>query len=253
MMKKLGLLILFTVFFNVTINSQPIEQLMQEGNQFYINEQWQDAVESYNKILYQGYESAALYHNLGNSFFRLGNLGEAILNYERALKLEPRDEDIRFNLRLANARTIDNIKEVPQIFIVDWWNNFVSVFTVSGWAFIFLLVYLLMLAFIGIYFLSQNINLQRFSIYGGIASLIILFITLLIFISAYDREASTDYGIILVNSVNVKASPTPESSDSFIIHEGLKFEIQDQLDDWVRIKLADGKVGWLPGNTFGKI
>lgn len=252
-MKKIEPLILFTFFFIVTINSQPVEQLMQEGNQYYINEQWQDAVESYNKILNQGYQSASLFHNLGNAHFKLGNLGEAILNYERALKLEPRDEDIRFNLRLANARTIDNIKEVPQIFLVEWWNGFISVFTVSGWAFIFLLIYLIMLAFIGIYFLSQNINLQRFSIYGGIASLILLFITLLIFISAYEREASTNYGIILVNSVNVKVSPTYESSDSFIIHEGLKFEIQDQLDDWVRIKLADGKVGWLPGNTFGKI
>lgn len=253
MIKRTNYILLFVFILAIPFYAQPVEQLMNDGNDSYKNEQWQSAVDSYNKILNQGYESAALYYNLGNAYFKSGQLGEAILNYERGLKLEPGDEDIQFNLRLANTRTVDKIQEVPKLFITEWWDLFISAFNVSGWAFVVILFFLAFLIFIGLYFMSGSINLQRLSIYGGIVSGISLVVLLIVLVLAYNREVTSDYGVVLTDTVNVKVSPTEESSDSFVIHEGLKFEIQDQLDDWVKIKLADGKVGWLPSNTFGKI
>ena len=253
MIKRTKLILLAAVMFTLLLNAQPVEQLMNDGNEFYKNGNWEGAIDSYGKILNQGYESAALYYNLGNAYFKTGRLGQAILNYERGLKLKPGDDDLQFNLRLANTRTIDKIQEVPKLFITEWWDLFISVFNVSGWAFVVLLFFLAVLIFIGLYFMSGSINLQRLSIYGGIVSGISLVVLIVVLMLAYSREATSDYGIVLADTVNVKVSPTEESSDSFVIHEGLKFEIQDKLDNWVKIKLADGKVGWLSSNTFGKI
>lgn len=253
MIKKLFEILIVIILVNVSVNSQTLEELMQIGNENYKNENYSEAIESYSKILNQGFESAALYFNIGNSYFKTGQIGRAILNYERALKMNPGDEDIQFNLRLAKTRTIDNIKEVPQLFIIDWWNLLISMFSVSGWALVLLVFYLLLLMFIALYFLSNNINLQRLSIYGGIVSSVFLLIFAIVLFASYHREVSFDYGILVANSANVKVSPTEDSSDSFIIHEGIKFELQDQLDNWAKIKLADGKVGWLQVNSFEKI
>lgn len=253
MIKHIKSILLLVFILAASFYAQPVEQLMNEGNEFYKNAEWESAIDSYNKILNQGYESAPLYYNLGNAYFKIGQLGEAILNYERGLKLEPGDEDIQFNLRLANARTVDRIQEVPKLFITEWWDLFISAFNVSGWSLIVIVVFVVFLFFIGFYFLTGSINLQRISIYGGIVSGISLVVLIVVLILAYHREATSNYGIVLADTVNVKVSPTEKSSDSFVIHEGLKFEIQDQLDDWVKIKLADGKVGWLPSNSFGRI
>lgn len=252
-MKQIKNILLLLTLASSIMFAQSVEMLFEQGNSNYQNEEWESAIDSYSRILNQGYESEALYFNLGNAYFKIGNLGEAILNYERALKLEPGDEDIQFNLKLANARTVDNIKEVPKLFLLEWWDIIVTAFSVSGWALIVLLIYLALLIFIGTFFMSGSISLQRLGIYGGILSVVFLILFASVFIASYEREASSDYGVIITSIVNVKASPTEESSDAFVVHEGLKFEIQDQVNKWTKIKLADGKIGWLPQETFEKI
>lgn len=241
-------LVLFSISF-----AQAPEDLMSKANSFYQSEEWDEAISTYEKVLNQDYESAALYYNLGNSYFKSGVIGKAILNYERALKLDPGDDDIQFNLKLAQTRTVDRIQEVPQLFILEWWDLLITSVAVSTWALIAIILYLILLISIGLYLLSQSISLQKLSVYSGVVSFAVLFLSLIILFSAYSREVTTDHGVVTSDLVNVKVSPTGESSDAFVIHEGLKFEIQDQLDDWVKIKLADGKVGWIPDNSLEKI
>ena len=150
---KLFLLLLFA-FTNVKSFVQTeAEAAMQSGNTFYQKENYEAAAKEYESVLENGYESAPLYYNLGNSYFRLNELGKAILNYEKALKLEPGDEDVIYNLRIAEARTIDKIQEVPEIFISEWWNVLVAIFPVSGWGIVFIILYLFMLVLIALYLL----------------------------------------------------------------------------------------------------
>ncbi len=252
-MKSLLYFILLILLLLTTISAQSPEDIMRNANIAYQNENWDQAIQGYEKLVNQNFESAALYYNLGNAYFKSGVIGKSILNYERALKLEPGDDDIQFNLRLAKTRTIDRIKEVPQLFILEWWDLLITSVSVSTWALIVLIFYVLLLIAIGIYLLSQNISFQKISVYGGVVSFIALFLSLIILFAAYSREVSTDHGIVTTDLVNVKVSPTRDSSDAFVVHEGLKFEIEDQLDNWVKIKLADGKVGWMPNNAFEKI
>lgn len=226
------------------------EAAMQSGNSLYQNEDYEGAIEAYESVLELGYESAALYYNLGNSYFRVNNLGKAILNYEKALKHEPGDEDVIYNLRITQARTIDKIQEVPRIFISEWWNVIVTGLSVSGWGIVLIISYVLLILFVGIYFLARSGSTQRLAFYAGSVNLAIVFLVLILFISSYNREAAASYGILLEDVITAKQSPHLQSSDAFVIHEGVKFEIEETLNDWAKIKLADGKIGWLPENSF---
>ncbi len=121
-------LLLFLLFVPAILSAQP-QTFMERGNDYYQKQQYDKAVQAYNKVLNEGYESAELYYNLGNAYYRKGNLGYAILNYERALKLSPGDDDIRHNLALANSRTIDRINTLPDFFIFQWWESFLALLT----------------------------------------------------------------------------------------------------------------------------
>lgn len=255
-MKRLVKEILITAFILLPVLSlyaQTPEEMMKQANAYYQSEKWDEAIESYEQVLNNGLESAPLYYNLGNAYYKKGVIGKAILNYERALKLEPGNDDAEFNLNLANARTVDKIREVPKLFLLEWWDMLVAFLTPSGWAFIVFIFFLLFLVSIGLYLLSGNLTLQKTSIYSGIVSIAILVITIVLLISSVDRKTSYDYGILLTDIVTAKGGPGEGDSDAFVIHEGMKFEIQDQVDQWSMIKLPDGKVGWIPQSTFEQI
>ncbi len=252
-MKKITLIL--TVFFlaGSSIFSQNIETLMKSGNEAYQNNKYSEAIDNYQKIIKQGYISSELFYNLGNAYFKTNKLGKAILYYEKALKLSPLDEDTAYNLKIAKARTVDKIKEIPQLFIVRWWNILLSLFSTAGWQIIVLVFYFLLLISIGVYFLVKNINIQRITFILGLFNLIAFAVSVILLISSYTRETSNNYGILQKSVISVKISPDSQSNDAFVIHEGSKFLIEDKVNNWVKIKLADGKVGWLPENTFETI
>ena len=254
MMNKVKILLFVVMIFPQLINAKVEPQnLMQQANSLYKEGQYQNAVDLYNEILDSGYESEAVFFNLGNAYFRLDNLGYAIVNYEKALKLAPDDEDINYNLLIANARTVDKIKELPKLFIVEWWEVLVTSLSINNWLVITVFFYYILLLTIAGYFLIRKFRLQRFLAYWGIANIIIVILLSGLLFARINREASTDYGVLLESTITVKQSPNEKSSDVFVIHEGIKFAIEDRLDNWAKIKLADGKVGWLPENTFAKI
>lgn len=250
--KKITTTLIF-VLSALNLSAQTPDELMNQGNKFYQDGNYELAVESYHKILSQGFESPALYYNLGNAYFKLDKPGYSILNYERGLKLSPGDEDLSYNLKITYARTADKITELPKLFIVQWWDLLVTTFSVTGWSVIAIIVYCLFLASIGFYLLSRNFNLQRISFMTGSVSLAVMIITFVIMIARYEHQASADYGVLLAPIYSVKVSPDEKSSDTFVIHEGIKFTIEDHVNGWAKIRLVDGKVGWVFKNSFGQI
>lgn len=233
--------------------AQSPDDLIKEGNRLYQEQKYVEAISTYTKILSQGYESSSLYYNLGNAYFKAGNLGNAILNYEKGLKLSPGDDDISYNLRIANARTVDKISELPKLFIVEWWNLLITSFSTSGWALITVLIFWILLGSIGLFYFAKRAKIQRISLMVGSLSLAIFIIVVVILISRYNHEAVTNYGILTEEIYSVKGAPDFKSSDIFVIHEGIKFTVEDHVNEWYKIRLADGKVGWIPKNVFGLI
>ncbi|MCX6174096.1 MAG: tetratricopeptide repeat protein [Ignavibacteriales bacterium] len=245
--------LLILLFISVNLLAQSPDELMKNANKFYQEGQFEQAVLIYQKILSQGFESDAVYYNLGNAYFKSGKLGYAIYSYEKGLKLEPNDEDLSYNLRIARARTFDKITELPKLFIIAWWEGLVTSLSLSALSFIVILFFWLLLISIAVYYFSRNSNFQRISFLSSSISLAVLIVIVVLLFARVNREAATNYGILLQQTYSVKVSPDVKGSDAFVIHEGIKFSIEDHVNDWVKIRLVDGKIGWIPKSVMGQI
>jgi tetratricopeptide (TPR) repeat protein len=230
-----------------------VDELMQQGGDYYRSGDYNEAIKNYEKIINDGYEGTAIYYNLANSYYRIGKLGYAILNYERALKFSPSDEDVKHNLSFANLSTVDRIQPLPKFFIFDIWETVLGMFSVNSLSYLAYFLYIILLLFIAYYFFVKTIFQQKVILFSGLGIMIILALTFSLLVVKINRETTERSGVIIVQSVTVKTSPDIKSTDTFVIHEGLKVKLEDKLDDWVKIRLADGKIGWLLAENVEKI
>lgn len=249
-MKKILVLVVLAVQF---LYSQDYLQILNNANHYYQQKDFASAIKEYQKIINDGYIGSSIFYNLGNCYYRIGEIGEAILYYEKALKLNSNDEDIRHNLQFVNLKTIDKVEPLPKFFLFNWWESLLEIFTVNGWTIFNFIIYLLLIISLSFFILSKKISQRKVSLYSSLSLFIILLFCIVILISKYNIENNRKEGIVVENVVNVKTAPDFNSTDTFIIHEGLKVRIEDVVDKWYRIKLPDGKVGWIPQNTIGII
>jgi tetratricopeptide (TPR) repeat protein len=226
---------------------------MQQAGEYYRSGEFDKAINIYEQLRNDGYEGTSLYFNLANSYYRIGKLGRAILNYERALKISPSDEDVKHNLAFANLSTVDRIQPLPTFFLFDWWESLLASLSVNGWTYISFFFYIILLILIVIYFFAKTIFQQKLILFSGLGVLAIFLITVSLLIVKINREQTFICGVITEQSITVKTSPDPKSTDAFVIHEGLKVNLEDKLDEWIKIRLADGKVGWVENDSVERI
>jgi len=219
--------------------------LFEQANQYYQNGDYEKAIGVYEQILKDGYESGELYYNLANACYKTGRVAESILNYERAKRLLPGDEDVEHNLQVANLRVVDKIEAMPHLFIVDYWNGFKNYFSLNGLTTLVLVLYLLVIVSIAVFVLTRSYVVKRWSFISGAVVLFVFLLFTMVFIVRIYQSGHEKYGILFSDVVSVKSSPDERGTDVFVLHRGVKVEITDELSDWVKIRLADGKVGWV--------
>ncbi len=230
--------------------SQTPDQLYTQANTQYKVGQFEQAALSYEKILNQGYQTADVYYNLGNCYYKLKVIGKAILNYERAQKLMPDDEDVAHNLKLAQLKTTDKLVPVPQLAITSAFKNFSLARTSAGWSWLAIgTVWLALLSIALFFFILRKTFVLIFSAIALMFSLV--FVTLAV--KQTSAEDNSGYGILLVKNVVVKSAPDENGNNLFTIHEGIKFQILDAVGSWNKIRLIDGKIGWIEENFYEKI
>ncbi len=242
------------VFWAVGLAAQPnIQQLFQQGNQYFQKGAYKKAIQTYQKILDEGYESGALYYNLGNAYFKMGRLGQARLYYERAKRFMPDDVALNENLKLLQKRLVDKIQQPPKFFLSVWWAWFLGLFSLSLLTYLVVLSFwLFLLAWAYYLFLKKQRHKER----GKGLIIVMLFIFLLFSITLFDkinRVDNTQYGVILKPAVTVYSEPRKEATEIFIVHEGTKVQILRENQGWLEIKLDDGKTGWLLANSLEKV
>lgn len=233
--------------------AKDVNSSMQQASEYYRNAEFDKAIGVYEQLRNEGYEGTSLYFNLANSYYRVGKLGYAILNYERALKLSPNDEDVKHNLAFANLSTVDRIQPLPTFFLFEWWETLLTSLSVNGWTYAAYFFFIILLFLIVLYFFARTISQQKIILFSGLGTLIIFLMIVSLLVVKINREQTFISGVIVEQSTTVKTSPDPKSTDAFVIHEGLKVNLEDRLDEWVKIKLADGKVGWVEKGTVEKI
>lgn len=229
------------------------DEMMNQAGEYYRKAEYDKAINLYLQLINSGYEGTTLFYNLGNSYYRIGKLGFAILNYERALKISPSDEDVRHNLAFAYLGTIDRIQPLPEFILFEWWESLLAAFTVNGWTYLTYFFFILFLSLVAVYFFARTILQQKLILFSGLGMLIVFLLSLSLLIVKVNRETTLKRGIVVTQSVTVKTSPDQKSTDAFVIHEGLKVNLEDKLDDWVKIRLVDGKVGWVEKDFVAQI
>jgi len=241
-------ILIFLFLFVKIVSAGELENLFQKGNEHYLKGEYQETIRIFQSIVEKGYQGKSLYYNLGNAYFRIGKIGLAILYYEKAKKISPSDEDVNYNLAFANSKIADKIETLPKFFIFDWWENALALFSISGWTYAAYLFYLFILGAVGYYYFAGSLKGQRIAFYTGIISTFFLVLTIVLLAVNLNRELNYKFGIVVDPVVVVKFSPDQNSKDAFIVHEGLKVQAEDNVNTWIKIKLIDGKVGWLKNN-----
>ena len=216
-----------------------------DADSAYVNGNYQEAIKVYESLLKHG-ESAELYYNLGNAYYRTENITRAVLNYERALLLSPGDGDIRFNLQIARSKTIDKIVPESEMFFVTWYRSLVNIMSVDGWGRMALVSLALVIVLFLVYLFSARVWVQKVGFFGGGILLVVFVLSNFFAWQQRQQLLNREGAIVVAPSVTVKSTPAQNGTDLFILHEGTKVVITDgSMKSWREIRLADGKKGWI--------
>ena len=254
-MKKI-LHILFVTLFTMSAAvcySDTDEQLLLRADSAYQQENYAEAITLYEQIAANGNEGAILFYNLGNAYYKSGENAKALLWYERALKLDPADEDIQHNIAFVNRKIIDKIDAVPETLFAQWWHKVTNLLTEWQWA---------VLSIIGSFLLFLSIGAYLFARSGGLRTtgfvtlwLSIIVIVFSVIFANKQKEKATQHteAIVMDLVVDAKNAPNASGKNLFVIHEGLKIQITNEMNGWVEIRLPNGEKGWIAQNSIEKI
>ncbi len=252
------LIISTTVFCCLLLGAQHLFALdadaeFKKANDAFQAKNYAGAIASYEAILKEGLQSDGLFYNLGNAYLKNGDLGKAILNYEKTLLQYPRHKEARYNLEIANARAVDEISALPVFFLKRWWRGLRDSLPAGGWGLLTLLASWLSVGGVAGWLLYTQRRKKKWSFLAAFAG---LFLIILFFTLGLDRSNTmkdSGYAILLQKELPLRSAPDGESAEVLVLHEGTKVEILDQISDWNKIKLVNGEQGWLPISALGKI
>ena len=247
---------MFTLSANAQIDTTalsteaPVEEVLdnqtlwQQASQAYIDGDFAAATQLYTLIESRGYYSARLYYNMGNAFFKAGNLGKAILYYNRALVVSPSMEDAAYNLEIAEAQTKDKISQVPQFFLNRWLERLQRTLSCTAWSVISLVFLALTLVLLLLFLLGSRLAVRKAGFYGTIVSALFFIVTTAFALAERSDMLNREGAIVMSSAISVKSSPDSDATDLFVLHEGTKVVISSEVDGWAEITIADGKKGW---------
>ncbi len=222
-----------------------------EADKAYQENDFASAIQQYETILEAGQESAAIYYNLGNSYYKSQNIAKAILNYERALLLNPSDADTRFNLELAKTKTIDKVTPASEVFIVTWIRSLTNLMSESAWAKLGIVSFLLVLVGLSLYLFGKKLAIRKTGFISAVI-LVIVCICANLFADAQKEKLVVRTGaIVMAPTVTVRSTPNESGTELFVLHEGTKIFVEDNaMKGWKEIRLEDGNKGWVPTESI---
>ncbi|MDO5663644.1 MAG: tetratricopeptide repeat protein [Bacteroidia bacterium] len=218
------------------------------ASEAYRSEDYKKSIQLYEQVVAQqiseGKESAEIYYNLGNAYFRNGETAKAILNYERALLLNPGDSDIRHNLRFARTRIEDKIDTSDSFFLTNWINGLKNLFSSNTWASIAIAFFIAFLVCIATFLFVRRMWIKKTTFYAAIVIFVFLIIANMFAFSQKNSRINRNTGIIMAASTSIMTSPDANSQELFRLHEGTKVKLNKTDGNWIEIEIANGSVGW---------
>ena len=244
-MRKISFFIIFLLSFVQFVQAESFTKA--DADKAYQENKYAEAIKMYENILATQGESAVVYYNLGNSYFKEKNMAKAVLNYERALLLNPGDADIRFNLDMARSKTVDQITPATEVFIVTWVNSLTNMQSERGWAKIGIVSFICLLVGLALYIFSKRLIVRKIGFIGAVVLLVVT-VCANLFAREQKNELMDRTGAIVMSpTVTVKSTPDESGTELFVLHEGTKVFVEDNsMKGWKEIRLEDGHKGWIP-------
>ena len=245
-MRLLFLILLINYSFSQNSDFDKANLLYNEG-------EYMDAIEVYSGIIDDGLHSADLYFNIGNSYYKINDTPNSIFYYEKALLLDPDNKSVKNNLAYAQNMLIDKIETLPKNQITVLFDSIISVFSYEYWQFFTIFFQWLFTIFFILFIFSKTSVFKRKYFTYSSTSLIIFIVTLIISINSKNNYLKTDPAILFDKEVSFRSEPNLRSEEIFKLHEGLKINIIETINDWTLIELSNGSEGWIPTVSFRKI
>jgi hypothetical protein len=243
-------IILFLIFSASSFTQQSAEDKFRIGSESFSAGDYEKALESWTDIYKTGYRSAELDYNIGNAYFKLNNIPAAILFYERAYLLKPGDEDINYNLQIARTLEVDRFEEIPVLFFIRWYNLLALSLTSNTWARSSIITFILCLIFVSVYFYTSKYRLKVLGFWLSLLLAVVSLVTLTLTLRNKDLVYDSPKAIIFSPAVSGKSSPDNSGTDLFVLHEGTRVIVEDEVGEWYEIRLSDGNKGWIPANSL---
>lgn len=246
------ILIIILMFFSVTslLSQEERSEKFRKGVEYYTASKYQEALDTWLEIYNTGYRSAKLNYNIGNAYFKLNNNPGAILFYERALLLKPSDSNINYNIQIARSLVVDKFKEIPELFFISWFRFVALMLPANTWAYTSIVVFVLCLVLFSVYIYSRKYRIKVICFWLGIVCFIVSSSSIAFSHKNKSLVYDSHQAIVFVPSVNGKSAPDNSGTDLFILHEGSKVSVEDNVGEWYEIKLSDGNKGWVPSNSL---
>ncbi len=246
-MKKLLILILGVVFSLSLSVAQSADSLWVNSNNEFEAGNFTEAARGYEALLEMGERNWEVHYNLGAAYFKGGELGLAILNYERALRLDPMNEDVEYSLRVANTHTVDRIESVPQFFLIDWLSAVRDTMRPNAWTVV--LIVLIALTLVAVVLKRVRGTSWTLTITLGAVALLVFFFAQ----SSYNRVKGENDAVVLNTAAVVRSSPSPSGNELFVLHEGTKVRLLEENDTYSEVSIDSGSKGWILNSDIEKI
>lgn len=244
------IILLASVFTGAALSQEQGIDNFSKGVKEYSAGNFKSALDYWLDIYNTGFRSASLDYNIGNAYFKLSDIPNAILFYERAYLLNPSDDNISYNLDITRSLTVDKFQAIPVLFYSKWYDYISLFFSVNTWASVSIVCFVLCLIFLSLYIYS---SVYRIKVTGfWLAVVFFIFSVLSVTFSLHNKKLLYDShkAIITTAIVSGKSSPDTSGNDLFVIHEGTRVSIGEKLGDWYEITLSDGNKGWVPVNSL---
>jgi len=250
-MNHIKYILLFSVLLLVSGKLFSDNDLHTKAEKLYAEKNYKEAIVVYESILKEGYTSYKLYYNLGNAYYKNKELGKAIYNYELAKELNPNNEDVKTNLKIANEKTIDKIDSKENFFMSVIKSGLINVLSTAGWA--WLSIISLALAFIGMFtfFMPKNIFLKRVGFFAAALSFIVFAMSMVLGFSALKDKQHVKFAVVIAREIRTHEEPVSASPSKFTLHEGTRVKVIETNPEWTNIKLENGNEAWVPTEDIG--
>ena len=252
-LKTVYWLVIVLFFSNLTVFSQDANTYFVEGNKLYQQEKFAKAIDQYLQVEKQGKQSADLFYNLANAYYKTNKVAPAIYYYEKALQIAPNNKDIKVNLNFAKRMTLDNIEDLPTTFLQKVSKITIEKLSFNSWAYIAVLLSFLFAVLFLLYHFSYGTGKKRMYFVTGTLSFILMLFSVFFAFKTYKISNNKTEAIVFAQQTEVKTVPALSSDTAFELHEGTKVSILETKDNWEKIKISDGQTGWIIGSELKEL